>query len=401
MHICEKLKDNYYKNSIVRECETLLDDPSFIELLDENTNVIGFNNGVYDFTIKQFRKGRPDDYVTMSVGYDYPLIVSPKALREVKDVIAAPFDSEQMATYITQVISSCFDGRRKFQEFYIWTGRGSNGKSSIQELIMQTLGDYAKPLDIAFWTKAKRECGGAMPELADKKGVRFVFSNEPEATDKIQVSKIKEVTGGERITARKLYSQPITYRPQFGIFILCNDLPELSKTDGGIERRTRVVPFKHQFKQHPLPGQRKADPMVLENCRENAEWHKACMRMLLDAYEQVRHICTITLPNEVVNSSKQYMEDNNPVGIWLRENFEITQNDDDKILAEHMYNMYKCVDRNITKTAFGKSMTELNGVDKKISKVKGSKISKLYYIGIKHQQQILEGHDEETVEVNG
>jgi P4 family phage/plasmid primase-like protien len=383
LHICEKLKDNYYKNSIVRECESLLADTTILELLNENTNVISFNNGVFDFTTLQFRKGRPDDYISMTVGYDFPDAVPPKVLKEVKQIFQDPFDSQDMTSYMLSVLASCMDGRRKFQEFYIWTGRGSNGKSTIQELVMQTFGDYAKPLDIAFWTKAKRECGGAMPELADKKGVRFVFSNEPEATDKIQVSKIKEVTGGERITARKLYAQPVTYRPQFGIFILCNDLPELSKHDGGIERRTRVLSFVHQFRQNPLQGQRRADPLIMDNCRNNMEWRKACIKILIDQYIAIRQLHTLHLPNEVVEASRSYMEENNPVGLWLREHFEITNDDSDRILADDMWNMYKSmVDRNCGKVTFSRAMTETNGMAKKMYKT--GRTTRMYYIGIKN-----------------
>lgn len=380
--VCEKLKDNYYKNCIVRECEQMLNDSGFVELLDENTNIMGFNNGVYDFTTSTLRKGRPDDYITMSVGYDFPEIVSDDAIKSVMKVFNDPFGSKDVTTYVLQTLASCMDGRRKFQEYYIWTGRGSNGKSTIQELIMKCFGVYAKPLDIAFWTRSRREVGGAMPELADKKGVRFVFSNEPEATDRIQVAKIKEVTGGERITARKLYSHPITFRPQFGIFILCNDLPELSKIDGGIERRTRILPYCKQFKQNPIPGQLCADPMVLDNCRTNTEWHRACMRILLDTYATIRHASTLVIPVEISNASRTYMEENNPIGIWLRDNYEITTDENDRISADEMWTLYKnMVDRNISKTAFGTSMMNVNNINRK--QIKINKINKNYYVGIK------------------
>jgi len=380
LDIAKRLKDNYFKSCIVRECETLLNDAAILELLDENTNIMGFKNGVYDFSTGIFRKGRPEDYVTMSVGYDFPETASIKTINQVRKVFADPFETDAMAHYILSVIASCMDGRRRFQEYYIWTGRGSNGKSTIQELLMQTFGDYAKPIDVAFWTKSRRETGGALPELADKKGVRFVFSNEPEASDKIQVSKIKEVTGGERITARKLYQQPITYRPQFGIFILCNDLPELSKHDGGIERRTRVLPFKHQFRQNPLPGQRMADPCVMEACRNNQEWHKACMHILLDVYKEIRNLHTIPLPQEVLDASRSFMDENNPVGLWLAEHYEITHDEEDRIPADDMWNTYKMqVDRNMNRVQFARCMTETNGVPKKLMRINDGHARQCFY----------------------
>jgi P4 family phage/plasmid primase-like protien len=261
----------------------------------------------------------------------------------------------------------CLDGRRSVAEFFVWTGSGSNGKSTQQELIMATLGKYAAPLDITFWTRARGAQGGALPELADKRSCRFCFSNEPEASDKLQVAKLKEVTGGERLTARKLYCDPVTFRPKFGVFILTNTLPELSKTDGGVSRRLRVVPFAHQFRQHPLPGQRQADPAIMEACRTNLEWRRALMRMLLDRYPAVRALHALPLPREVVEASAEYLEDNNPVGRWLAENYTVTHDPDHTVAATELHAAYSAAMRNhpLTMTAFGISMTQTNGIPKR------------------------------------
>ena len=253
--ICSRVRDHPYKNCIIRECKALLYDGEFVAALDENTNLLGFNDGVYDFSTSQFRKGLPEERVSMTVGYDFPENVDAKLIETVHNVIADPFDSPEMSQYLLASIASCLDGRRLFQEYYVLTGKGANSKSCIQELVSKTLGDYAKPLDITFWTRAKGNCGDAQPELADKKGVRIIFSNEPSDTDVIQCQKLKEISGNDPIVARKLYGHPITFRPQFGVYILCNDLPQLSKSDFAIERRTRIIPFVHQYRINPLPGQ--------------------------------------------------------------------------------------------------------------------------------------------------
>lgn len=333
--------------------------------LNEQTHLLGFNDGVYDFTTQTFRKGRPDDFVMKTVGYDFPRKVDPTALESVQKVLSDPFSDTSMADYITSTLASCLDGSRRFQEFYIWTGRGSNGKSTIQELVMQTMGSYAHPLDMAFWTSPKGQTGGAMPEIADKKGVRIVFSNEPECKSKIQVSKIKEVTGGENITARRLYCDPVTYKPQFGIFICCNDLPELTKHDGGIERRTRVVPFVHQFMQHPLPGQKASDPAMLENCKRNIEWRKALMYILLQKHAQIATLRVLDLPEQVREASRGYMEDNNPVGLWLKEHFIVTNSRDDHFTFTQMFERYRIdtKDMEMTQKDFNKAMNS-NGIEK-------------------------------------
>ena len=51
----------------------ILFNPKFYDLCDENIYLLGFDNGVYDTRTKQFRDGRPDDYITKSVGLDFPI----------------------------------------------------------------------------------------------------------------------------------------------------------------------------------------------------------------------------------------------------------------------------------------------------------------------------------------
>lgn len=116
--------------------------------------------------------------------------------------------------------------------------------------------------------------------------------------------------------------------------------------------------------------------------RNNIEWHKACMKLLLDQYVNIRQLSTLPLPKEVIEASKTYMEENNPVGIWLRENFEITNDENDRILADEIWNLYKSmVDRNISKVAFGKAMCELNNMSKKM--IKHGRTTRIFYICVK------------------
>lgn len=386
-----KLGDGYQKDKLIKEAQPLLADDDLLSKMDES-ELLGFSNGVYDLRTLEFRKGKPEDYVSLSVGYDYPTDITDAEKQQVYNVFRAPFDTDAMADYILKTLASCLDGKRSVAEFFIWCGSGSNSKSTLQELVFSTMGAYAQPLDISLWTRPKGAAGSALPELADKRSARFTFSNEPESSDKLQVAKLKEVTGGERITARKLYGNPITYRPKFGIFILTNTLPELSKLDGGISRRIRVVPFKYQFKQLPMEGERKADPEVMYNCRNNMRWRQACMVMLLEKYKEIRNLTALPIPPEVQEASAQYLDDNNPIGRWLASHYVMTHNQKDIIKACDMYHAY-CQDSEdkISITSFGVAMHQINDVPRKMMRVGGSTSN--YYIGIKRRLRV-ENDDE-------
>ena len=66
-----KLKTTAFKDNIMRECRELFHEKGFINKLDENQYLIGFENGVYDLQKLEFRDGEPEDYVSMSTGNYY------------------------------------------------------------------------------------------------------------------------------------------------------------------------------------------------------------------------------------------------------------------------------------------------------------------------------------------
>ena len=67
------------------------------------------------------------------------------------------------------------------------------------ELMTYTMGDYLKSIKSSFFTHKARHAGAAIPELADKKGVRVLISGEPEEGEKIPIATLKELTGGAKI----------------------------------------------------------------------------------------------------------------------------------------------------------------------------------------------------------
>jgi phage/plasmid-associated DNA primase len=133
--IVEKLKNEGFKTAILGSCAHRFYDAKFEEKLDDNPDLLGFDNGIYDLEHGCFRAGSPDDNITLSVGYDYVNYKKDDPeIKEVKDFFKTVQREEEMRNYILNLVSSYMDGHNKQQKFILWTGSGCHNKDT--EILM-------------------------------------------------------------------------------------------------------------------------------------------------------------------------------------------------------------------------------------------------------------------------
>jgi P4 family phage/plasmid primase-like protien len=230
-----------------------------------NKHKFAFPNGYYDLHKKEFINNiEPTDYITTTTGYDYTDTPDPDALEKVNKTLAdiaddtTPDSSKYISDlqYIKNILSSTLYGQNKRREFYIFTGSGANGKSMICDSLMKpAFGSYYQTMSANFYTKADHNAGCATPETADKQYCRPMVSSEPEEGDKLQVGKIKNITGLEELPTRQLYGKLFKYVPQFTPIMLCNNMLNFNKIDKAIVQRVKILNFNRKFVEEPkLPN---------------------------------------------------------------------------------------------------------------------------------------------------
>lgn len=315
--VIRSLNNSTFKSGVIRECADISYDPNFLKNLDENPNLLCFENGIYDLETGCFRDGCPDDYISLCTGYNYiEADESDEIAIEINDFLKKIQPETEMLDYLMRLLSTCLAGSISEESFYVLTGSGANGKSKIMELLKYTLGEYFKPMDIRLLTEKRGSSSTASPELADKKGIRACPFDEPKATDEINTGFMKIFTGGDMITARALFREPIYFKPQFKPFLLCNHLPNIKSDDDGTWRRLKVIPFNSKFikqteatkqmKKHGLPaGYYWADLSISEKL---PEWKQVFMSKLIKYYKAYKDPKTGGLihPKIVVQKTKAY-----------------------------------------------------------------------------------------------
>jgi P4 family phage/plasmid primase-like protien len=338
------LKKHSYKDRIIAECASEFYVEKFEEKLDENHYLIGFDNGVYDLQKGIFRQGYPEDYISFSTRYEYKEFdKDDKLIADVNKFIESIQPEQDMRHYLLYFISSLLDGYNKEQKFIFWTGeKGSNGKSTIVELIQHTLGsDYFGILPCTLITEKRKSSSNATPELADKKGKRFCILQEPEDGDEIKVGLFKELTGQDRITARPLYGNNFEFTPQFKLCCTCNKLPEVGGDDGGTWRRIRVIPFEQQFVDIPDPKKPWQHPLDPELRNKLPTWKQAFMWLLLNKYYQnyKKDGLEKITPDKVKLSTDKYKQDSNFFLEFLNDQLE--RSEKEKLPFSVVYDLFK------------------------------------------------------------
>jgi P4 family phage/plasmid primase-like protien len=247
-----KLKQTTFKDHIMREAAELFYDDNFVRNMDTNKYLLCFNNGVVDFVNKTFREGYPEDYITKTTRINYiPHDESnpewKKISEELVKFMSSLFPIEDLNRYMWDHLASSLIGTNKNQTFNVYHGSGSNGKSILTDLMSATLGDYKGTVPITLVTDSRGKIGGTSDEILKLKGVRYAVMQEPSKNVKLNEGIMKELTGGDPIQARGLYSESEIFEPQFKLVVCTNNLFDIDSNDDGTWRRIRKCPFPSKF----------------------------------------------------------------------------------------------------------------------------------------------------------
>ena len=134
-------------------------------VFDHSRYLTGCNNGVLDTVEGRLRPGRPEDYVTRSVGFAYPTGDDPELTAEIAKFLEMAFPDPVIREHMLNVNSrycTSFPTKR----WYIHYGTGDNLKSALHALLRATFGDYSKQISAKYVTSDETNSSQATPELA-------------------------------------------------------------------------------------------------------------------------------------------------------------------------------------------------------------------------------------------
>lgn len=327
-----KVGQTSFQNGVIRQLQHLYRIDKIDEQIDANQNLIAFDNCVFDNTTKQFREIKVSDKISKTTGYKldadiyYNLDGSIKKIttkrnlqikNELEKIIKSIFSTEEDYEYLMSSLSKSLFGNN-LEICHIWVGAGRNGKGTLSSLLQPALGSYYKQCSPLFLTSKTKSDKEADSTLAQLKGVRIAMISEPESESsdvQFNATKLKSLSGNDRIETRDLFKSKFEYSPQFTMFVQTNQLPTI-KLDDGIRQRIKVLPYPYKFVENPqLEHERKID-ITLKKRIETPEYRNEFILMLIEDYA-----CSdkaFVLSKSVQKATEEYLQSNDPLLIWFK-----------------------------------------------------------------------------------
>lgn len=222
---------------------------------------------------------------------------------------------DELVKYLQRLAGYCLTGDTKEQKLHFLYGDGGNGKSIFIKVLSECLGSYAQTAAMDTFTATKTERHST--ELAMLAKARLVTASETDNGRSWNEARIKEMTGGDKVTARFMRQDFFTFEPRFKILISGNYKPQLGSVTDAMKRRLVIINFnyKPEVADADLPEKLKTEyPAILA-------W------MILGAVEWCNSgLCP---PKAVTMASNDYLASEDVFGEWLEECCELSPERDD------------------------------------------------------------------------
>jgi putative DNA primase/helicase len=213
--------------------------PARLTHFDADGWVLNVKNGTLDLRTGELRAHRREDLISNIVEVEF----DPEADCERWDAFLwrVTDQNDELYAYLRRFVGYLLVGDTSEQSLHFLYGLGDNGKTIFSEVLMRLLGDYAMAASPDMIMLRRHV--GIPNDVARLRGIRAAMMNETTQGARFDESKLKDLTGGDTLTARFLHQEFFDFRPTHRIIIRGNHKPAINGTDKGIWRRLRLVPF--------------------------------------------------------------------------------------------------------------------------------------------------------------
>jgi putative DNA primase/helicase len=297
--------------AMIALAQNYLDVP--LSRLDSRHDLLNCLNGTVHLPTGSLREHSREDLITKMAPAAYTRTVPNDCLWLRFNREALP--DEQTRRYVQKLAGYSLSGQPDHDVVVVLHGPGGTGKSTYGDALRASLGEYAASADIGTFT-TKRDPHAPQPDLARLAGRRLVVIPEAQESGGV-VALLKAVSGGDAVPTRSHHQETFDLEPTFTLWLRANKRPRVPDDDTGLWRRIREIPFRHKFED--------PDESIRRTLRDPSKSGSDILSWAVEGY--LRFLDEgLEAPEEVIEATKEYREEMDPLLEWLEEKAVITPN---------------------------------------------------------------------------
>lgn len=327
----EKFRYRHWKDSrnhnkkvnMMKECEHLL--PVTNETFDNDFNLFNVQNGFVNLKAGKLNDHERTNYFTKISNVEYTDKADcPKWDEFLDDIFLG---NQELVRFIQRAVGYSLSGYTSEQVLFVLYGNGRNGKSVFLDILNEVFGSYSTNIQPQAIMASKNN-SDASPEIAKLDGARLVTTTEPNEGERFDEGLLKQLTGGDRVSARKLYENEFEFTPQFKLWMATNHKPYVRGRDEGIWRRFIIIPFDKQIPLHEI------DRDLTKKLKRELP---AIMRWCVDGFLEWQRI-GLAEPKIIKEQRDEYRVEMDSIAMFIKECCDV--NPLQKIKASELFNAY-------------------------------------------------------------
>lgn len=285
--------------------------------LDRDLMLLNVSNGTIDLRTGKLRQHDRADLITKLA----PVFFDPQARHPALDryLLDLCVEIPDMADFLARCAGYALTGDASAESVFLIQGPGGNGKTTLLESLAAVLGDYSTKMEFSSLCASSRHggrgAGSASPDIVKLRGSRLAYASEGDQSARLDAGIVKLLSGGETITARALYPEPITFPQTFKLWLVSNYDPRCDADDSGLWRRLVKVPFA------ALRG--KPDPTLKTTLVNEPAARSALLawavRGCLDWQARGGGRVGLGIPEQVEAATAAYRSEQDTTGAWFAE----------------------------------------------------------------------------------
>ena len=313
-NVVRKWQQRGYRSVYLSDAQSVYPVP--IERFDADIYLFNCKNGTFDLRDGGFREHRADDFITKISPVEY--VPSARSERFEKFINEITCRDKDRARFLQKTLGYGLSGDTRFECMFFYFGETTrNGKGTLMETVLITLGDYGatvRPETIA--TKYNPNSQNPSEDIARLAGIRFANISEPGRGLLLNAAQVKTMTGSDTLNARFLHENSFDFRPQFKLYVNTNYLPVITDMTVFTSDRVLIVPFERHFEPWEQDKGLKAE-------FRKPEVQSAVLNWLLEGYA--------LLQKEGLQPPKLVLE---ATATYYHESDKVTQFADDRLIED-------------------------------------------------------------------